>query len=161
MVSWQTDLCSSYLLWFEGCDDHSNHILYLNFPHETVEVVVSGRLYKDQHNGMFSVWLGYCGTNKGHSSYGNFPQRSAVVLRAMCLPTAARAGLPALGQQGLPVTLTPCSTVTITPLQTLCQDTVVTQPWASVPPLSNKTDGWREERRRGREDWLIFKACAN
>lgn len=45
------------------------------------------------------------------------------------------------------VTLSPCSTTTITPLQTLCQDTVVTQPWASVPPLSTRL--MDTERTRG------------
>lgn len=36
------------------------------------------------------------------------------------------------------------------PPQTLCQDTVVTQPWASVPPLSTRL--MDEEERRKEED---------
>lgn len=84
-------------------------------------------------------------------------------LRGMCWLTAAQAGLPALGQQSLPVPLTPCSTTPITRLLTLCQDTVVTQPWAPVPPLSTRlmdAESRRGEKTRRQEDSLIFKVTA-
>lgn len=68
---------------------------------------------------------------------GEFPSEE-VLLGGICLPTAARAVLPALGLQSLQVSLERCNPTTITPPQTLCQDTVVTQPWACVPPLSTR-----------------------
>lgn len=103
-------------------------------------------------------------SNERHRSQGNFPQRSLVLLRGMCWLTAAQAVFPALGQQSLPVPLKPCNSTTITPPQTLCQDTVVTQPWASVPPLSTRL--MDRKRRRGektedkRTHWY-FKKCSS
>lgn len=106
---------------------------------------------------LFSIWcLLVAPSNDWHRSQRNFPQRSAVFLRGMCWLTAAQAGLPALGQQSLPVPLTPCSTTTITQLQTLCQDTVVTQPWASVPPLSTRLmDADRTKEEDKRTHWYL------
>jgi len=76
----------------------------------------------------------------------NFFQRSAVLLKGMCWLTATQPGLPAsmLRRHGIAL-----NTITITLLQTLCQDTVVTQPSASVPHLSTRLMG--AERRREEE----------
>lgn len=68
---------------------------------------------------------------------GEFPSEE-VLLGGIRLPTAAQAVLPALGLQSLQVPLERRNPTTITPPQTLCQDTVVTQPWACVPPLSTR-----------------------
>lgn len=81
----------------------------------------------------------------------------------MCWLTAAQPGLPALGQLSMRVPLTPCSSTTITPLQTLCQDTVVTQLWASVPPLSTRlmdAERRRGEKKRTRQLINISRECS-
>lgn len=86
---------------------------------------------------------------------GEFPSEE-VLLGGICLPTAAQAVLPALGLQSLQVPLERRNPTTITPPQTLCQDTVVTQPWACVPPLSTRLMDTKKHRPSGKrhEDLL-------